>query len=128
MRAEEVQKSHSCQFCGQPADHAPIREMKDRGVNVYFCHSCMAEYLVCKNGYVSSVSLYTQINHNMYRWTVTSSGSGTVWHIIDPGEPGVKKNGRVVLIKFFEPSFDYALPNINPKNINNKLRTWLVFL
>lgn len=118
---------HPCQFCGQGAGYSPIPEMETHGVSVYFCYPCRAEYLVYWDGPQASVSLYTEINGKMFRWTKTNAGSGTISHIVDPGEPGVRKNGKVETVKHFQASKD-PLPNVTPQNVNEKLRTWLLFL
>jgi hypothetical protein len=65
----------------------------------------------------------------MYRWTVSIGrnslwASATLWYVEKPGIPGKKKNEGLVPVKDFEN----PLPDVNPQNINEKLKTWLVFL
>lgn len=117
-----------CKFCKNDAPYSPISEMEHHGVKVFFCHPCQAEYLIFEDRTLASTSLYTQINHKMYRWTVSSVGTGTLSHIIDPGVPGVRKNGKVTQIKYFDPRKGETFPLLTPQNVNDKLRTWLLFL
>lgn len=130
---QEFQNHHlpkPCQFCGQGAAYSPLNEMEYHGVGVYFCHSCSAEYLYYQSGGLASSSLYTEINGKMFRWTVVVGRnsmwcSATLWYIEKPGIPGKKKNEGMIPIK----EFDYPnVPHLTPQNVNEKLRTWLVFL
>jgi hypothetical protein len=129
---QDFQKHHlpkPCTFCGQAAGYAPLEEMEYHGVGVYFCHTCNAEYLYYQSGEMASTSLYTEIHGRMYRWTVSIGrnslwASATLWYVEKPGIPGKKKNEGLVPVKDFEN----PLPDVNPQNINEKLKTWLVFL
>jgi hypothetical protein len=113
-----------CQFCQQDATFAPLDEMKDYGVDVYFCHTCQAEYLVFqKTNFINSVSLYTTINKKMYRVTNIQNTLVQLWYIKNPGIPGTRKNTDLSLIA----SFKEDLPKVTPLNIKDKVRTLLVF-
>lgn len=128
---EEFQKHHlpkPCQFCSNMAGYAPLDEMEKHNVGVYYCHTCKAEYLFFRDARMASVSLYTAIKDKMYRWTVTSVGSAQLWYVSVPGIPGVKKNEGLVPIKSWDTSRGDTLPQLTPDNINEKLRTWLLFL
>jgi hypothetical protein len=122
---QKYHKPHPCQFCGQGAGYAPLPDRDTKGVSIYFCHPCQAEYLVYWDGPQASVSLYTEINGETYRWTSTNANTYTLNHIIDPGVPGVRGNGDIKLIRYFR---DIPNPNVTPQNVKEKVRTWLVFL
>lgn len=115
---------HPCQFCGGGAEFKPIDEMERHGIHVYFCQPCHAEYLCFDNGVQGSWSLYTEIADRTYRWTITANEVGQLWRIKIPGVPGTRKNEGMDLIK----AFTEDVPELNPHNVNEKLRTWLVFL
>jgi len=106
------------------AGYHPLEAMERHNVSVYFCHPCQAEYLFFRDGSRASVSLYTTIKDKMYRWTVTSVGSAQLWHVKEPGVPGVKVNEGMFTVK----SFSGNIPQLTPDNINEKVRTWLLFL
>lgn len=112
-----------CTFCGAGATYSPLDELDKHGVDVYFCHPCRAEYLYFWDGQCASTSLYTEINKKMYRWTISSS-SAVLWYIKNPGTPGTRKNDGIEFIKAFKED----VPVITPQNVNEKLRTWLIFL
>lgn len=118
---------HNCKFCQDQATYAPLNEMEVHGVKVFFCHECQAEYVVFPDGTVASTSLYTKINQKMYRWTVTSVGNGIIYHVVEPGIPGVKKN-KLSMVKHFNSKDGQAIQNLTPQNVNDKLKTWLIFL
>jgi len=133
--AADFQKYHQpwpCKFCGRPASYVPLNMSTSGGVSVdiYFCHNCRAEYMLSfrKNGEIVSTSLYTEINGETYRWTV-SFGFYQFQHIKHPGTPGLVKNEGISQIKglFFNGNKGDIIPDITPENINEKLRTYLLF-
>jgi hypothetical protein len=96
--------------------------------DVYFCHRCQAEYVYFRrSSSLANTSLYTTIGGRMYRWSIARS-IGQVWYIKTPGEPGVRRNEGMELVKSFCPEAGESIPQLTPANINEKLRTWLVFL
>jgi hypothetical protein len=127
---QDFQKHHQpkpCSHCGGFAGYAPIPEMDYHEADVYFCHRCQAEYIYFRGtGNLASVSLYTTINGKMYRWS-TNRTIGQLWRIKIPGIPGEKKNEGVEMIRSFNPDVGEAIPNITPENIEEKIRTILVF-
>jgi hypothetical protein len=110
------------------AGYAPLDEMESHGVGVFFCHPCKAEYLYFQSGDLASSSLYTEINGRMYRWTMAYGGCGMLWFVKEPGIPGKKKNEGLEAVKSFDPDKGDIVPQLTPSNINEKLRTYLVFL
>ena len=72
-----------------------------------------------------SHSLYVYIDDNLYRWTIPILGGGHIWFIKFPGIPGIKKNKGLKLIKSFK---NEIMPEINPQNIMEKIKTYLMFL
>lgn len=130
--SDEVFQAHLrpaiCTFCGKAAPYAPLELMESNGVQVFFCKTCMAEYLYWPNQKLPfSTSLYVKINDRMYRWSVFSSSGvkkAQLWHIKKPGEPGTRVNRDLELIKYFTNS----IPDITPSNIDQKIRVWLTFL
>jgi hypothetical protein len=93
------------------------------GVGITFCHTCLAEYMFYRDGHLSHYSLYTTIGDRMYRWTQIKM-YGYLRYVAEPGVPGVSPNKGMQMIK----SFTVDVPDITPTNINEKLRTYLVFL
>lgn len=119
-------KTKPCKFCNNGAYFSPLQELERHEVGIYFCHLCQAEYLYFNDGSPASCSLYTVINDRMYRWSRSTADTAQLWWIQVPGEPGVRKNeGLVHLIGFDKND---TIPCITPTNINEKIRTWLVFL
>lgn len=116
-----------CKFCKQVAPYTPLDEMEAYGVKVYFCVTCQAEYLFWSEADSCSVSLYTEINHKLYRFTTDKAGIIRLWYIKDPGLPGTRINRNLTLLKVFGTEKN-EVSEITPQNINNKIRTWLLFL
>ena len=91
--------------------------------DVHYCYDCRSEYVHW--GQVDSLHLYTIVNNRMYRWSVESSGRlARLWLVGEPGEPGVRPNRKLELVKNFKNIY----PKITPQNINEKLRFILLFL
>lgn len=128
---QEFQKHHQpkpCSHCGGFAGYVPIAEMDAHEVDVYFCTRCQAEFTYFRNsGLLASSSLYTTINSRMYRWCCIR-GTYQLWHIKEPGIPGKMKNGDREMIRAFSPNKGESIPNITPLNIEEKIKTILVFL
>jgi hypothetical protein len=114
-----------CKFCQKTADVAPIKEMTELGGIVFFCHPCQAEYVFFKSGTQASQSLYTTINDKMYRFT-TIPGIDKIylWYVEKPGIPGILKNEKLKLIF----STEISVNNVTPRNINDKVNTWIKYL
>lgn len=130
--SEDFQEYHlpkACKFCSNMAAYSPLHEL-DSSINkriaIYFCVDCKAEYLYWRhNDSLYTWSLYTNINDKVYRWSVIQDDDlASLWLVKVPGVPGIQVNKGVSHIK----SFDAPLPDITPTNINEKIRTWLVFL
>jgi hypothetical protein len=123
--------SKECKFCGQLSTYAPLDEFKRFKIDIYYCHTCQAEYLYWSNGDISSWSLYTTINDRMYRITYSYPGAGEVhgitrlWYIQDPGNPGTRKNNGCSFISNFD---NIEMPEITPHNVNEKIRSYLLFI
>jgi hypothetical protein len=124
-----------CQFCPRLADYSPIHELDSNAqvfqerLLIYFCSDCRAEYLVYKkSNKLYSTSLYTKINDRVYRWSVLSEGSAQLWLVKEPGTPGISINKGLSMVKSFFPPEGEDVPTLTPENINEKIRTWLVFL
>jgi hypothetical protein len=115
-----------CKFCKGDAFFRPLKEMEVLEVHVHFCDKCQAEYLRFNDGTIASVSLYTKINDHMYRWTVTSARTAQLWRVKDPGIPGTRVNRNLEPVMGFE--IGDTIPEITPDNVEDKIRTWLVFL
>lgn len=120
----------NCQFCENPTTYAPLDQMENFGIKVYFCHPCQSEYLyLSREGVInetpSSFSLYTTINNKMYRWTRMAGGGVHVWLVKKPGIPGIRINSEMESVVYIEEDEPF---NINPQNIQVKLQIWLPFL
>ena len=46
-----------CQFCQKPALYAPIERVEEAGIEVYWCPTCQAEYLLRRGHLKPSVVL-----------------------------------------------------------------------
>lgn len=130
--SDDFKKHHlpkPCKFCGQGAGYHPLKQMDKYGMDVYFCHVCQAEYVYYQSGTLSGFNIYIKINNKTYRWSSSPDGkTASVWHIGEPGVPGVKANRRSTCLKQFSADAGDIFPSITPQNIESKLRTWLVFL
>lgn len=121
-----------CKFCAKETVYVPLIIKGGNGdksfhkFDVHYCYNCAAEYV--KFGDANSIHIYTTINNKMYRWSVNDIEShpqlGTIWYIGEPGEPGVRTNRKLKLLKSFHGNF----PQITPENIERKLRFMLLFL
>jgi hypothetical protein len=125
----KLQKPQLCKFCGGQATYAPLEQMEDFGIKVFFCHPCGAEYLYYSREETpttyASVSLYTEVKNKMYRWTVFDDGNrSTLWWVKDPGVPGSRINKDLVAILMFSE----AMPEVTPQTIQTKVQIWLPFL
>jgi hypothetical protein len=121
--------TQNCTFCQKETVYVPlIVKNKDgkatnRVFQVYYCYDCQAEYAYF--GSIKNVHLYTTINNRMYRWSLELNGSmGRLWYVGEPGEPGVRPNRKLELVKNFQSMF----PTITPQNIQDKLKFILLFL
>lgn len=111
-----------CLFCSNSPEYKPLQEMGQYGARIYFCFNCNAEYTFWNNEQNLYYSLYAVINNRMYRWSSNPHNS-YLYYIKEPGEPGVKANKKLELLKHFEgPS------NVTPTNIKEKLKIILTFL
>lgn len=132
---EEFRRHHQpkqCKFCGQAAPYTPLYDesaasLQER-VAIYYCHTCRAEFLFYTDSSLASSSLYTKINGKMYRWTEISTGCAMLWLVGQPGTPGVAVNKDLKMIKSFDIHDGDIIPDVTPRNVNEKIRTWLVFL
>jgi len=130
---QEFQNYHlpkPCKFCSQPAGYAPIDAQSETNrLCVYFCHTCNAEYVYFRDNKIISESLYTGINNRVYRYTIAYGDIGQIWYVEKPGIPGAVVNKGMKLLKSFNPGKNCdTTPILTPQNVNEKLRTWLVFL
>ena len=125
--------NHRCQFCQGEAIYAPLEKMSKYGIEIFFCYPCQAEYcfyhynigVVVKD---ISISLYTRIKNEMYRWTFFRWQEGlsrhTLWWVKNPGIPGVVPNeGLKCLFSSTE-----KMTFLTPQNVNNKISVWLKYL
>lgn len=119
----------TCQFCQKDTVYVPLKVSPKHTFQVYWCNDCNAEYL--SNEDVHSIHLYTMVGSRMYRWSINRNDlqieepySGSVWFIGEPGEPGIRPNRKLKLLKTFKD----PIPQITPQNIERKLRFILVFL
>lgn len=117
-----------CKFCNQNTEHRPLKEVASM-FDIYFCYSCNAEFLYIdkddEDKEIWGYSIYTYINNELYRWTVSGLGHGHIWFIGTPGVPGEVPNLNTELIKTIKQD---PLPDVTPTNINFKIKTWLTFL
>lgn len=117
-------QSHICKFCKNPAKYEPISKIEKYGVTIFFCHTCHAEFLFWPTGSLINESLYAEINGKMYRLTTTPTIAVSIWYISEPGIPGKKINEGLKILKTFKGE----IPDINPSNIVEKLKTYLIFI
>jgi hypothetical protein len=119
-----------CQFCQTETAYAPLMDMKGHA-EIFFCSNCQAEYLYYTYGTETisafSISLYTEINDKMYRWTIYRDfyiHRATLWWVGDPGIPGVKSNRKMKCLW----SCSEEMPELTPQNVKEKISHWLSFL
>lgn len=118
-----------CKFCNNGATFSPLEEMERHGVHVYFCHTCKAEYLYYWDGALASVSIYTEIGAKMYRWTTSHDEvTGTLSYVKNPGVPGSRRNTNLEHLKYFDTRKGDVVHSLTPANVNEKIKTWLLFL
>jgi hypothetical protein len=114
-----------CKFCQKDTVYVPL-QVKKWTFEVHYCYDCAAEFVDHKIDYGKTVHLYTTVNDRMYRWSILEDIDGYVghlWYIAEPGEPGIKPNRKLKLLKtFHEP------PEIVPENVARKISIMLVFL
>jgi len=116
----------SCRFCNKDTVYVPLKVAQRRTFEVHYCYDCQAEYVEYGKTEGTAIHLYTTINDKMYRWSTIESENGTsgyIWYIGEPGEPGIKPNRKLKLLKHFE-----IPPTIVPSNVERKLRFMLLFL
>ena len=118
-----------CKFCNGQAEYRPLKEMDTKGLAIYFCYPCQAEYLtIKKTRYLISHNIYADINERKYKWTQTSDGrDGHLYLVKDPGEPGVRPNRDSLIIQSFNAKTG-GLPNITPSNFSEKLKILLMLI
>ena len=119
----------TCKFCKQNVEHRPLKEVAGT-FDIYFCYPCSTEFLyvardINEDNEVWGYSIYTYINGDLYRWTVSGLGHGHIWFIGVPGVPGEVPNTNTKLVKTIKQD---PLPEVTPTNINFKIKTWLTFL
>lgn len=110
-----------CKFCKASVSHAPLQDTY--GAQIYFCYPCSTEYIYWDGGKYYSASIYVTYRNKMYRWTMYDDIS-QLWYVKTPGEPGVRKNENLELMKVFKDN----LPDITPNNFLEKLPVYLLFL
>lgn len=116
--------TYCCHFCLEQISSAPIEELTKFGMQVYFCHTCLAEYVFVGNGKsLSHYNLYATINNKMYRWTINDS-CALLRYVKCPGQVGSIVNRDLGILKIFKSD----IPIITPQNIKDKLQTYLIFL
>lgn len=119
-----------CEFCNCPLIYVPINigstySAHTRILRVHYCSDCKAEYVYWSDdGIVASINLYTIINNKLYRWSVTpGTKGGRLWYVADLGIPGHHPNTGLCLLKTFK-----ECPQLNPKNVEEKIRFMLLYL
>lgn len=116
-----------CHFCKVRLNHYIYETPFSTKISVYFCTDCVAEFMYLKNN--RRISLYTSINNSMYRISYYLSDlhdkiyNYELWFIEEPGIPGKSINKKLKLIT----SISHDL-NVNPANVNKKIKTILTFL
>ncbi len=118
--------THLCVFCQKQTAYVPLTVMhglSGHKYSVYYCYDCSYEYAPI--GGMRHHHLYKMINNRMYRWSwEDKTEKARLWYVGKPGEPGVRPNEDMKLIKTFEKYF----PQVTPENIEKKLKFMLLFL
>lgn len=120
-----------CRFCEKEADYAPLPEMEEYNIKIFYCKKCQAEYVFYESGKLANYSLYVTINDKLYRWAVTVGGAHARMSYVEyPGIPGFKRNQGLQTLATFGTCGQNGnqIPDITPSNIPQKLRTYLVML
>jgi hypothetical protein len=120
-------KKVPCQFCQQPAPYSPIEELETIAVSAYWCDNCQAELLYFKDSdHVNSWSLYVAFNNRVYRWTVGASGNAALIYVKNAELPRTRVSQDVEKLLLIPRGS--TQPVITPQNIEQKVKTYLLFL
>ena len=115
-----------CRFCQKAADYVPLQVSPKHRFEVHYCFNCQAEFVDHKIDCGKTVHLYTSISNRMYRWSIMEDidgYAGSLWYIGEPGEPGVRPNRKLKMLKTFSNP-----PEVTPENVERKIRFMLLFL
>lgn len=114
-----------CRFCGKDAIYSPLLEAECHGMKIFFCYPCQTEYVYrgSSERYWTS-SIYADVNGKKYRWSDINTNY-ILWHIKDPGVPGVSSNKNLNFVASFSKK---DAVGITPTNLADKIKTWLPFL
>jgi hypothetical protein len=113
----------SCKYCNSKLISISCEENYLYNITILYCIECRAEYFYISNDKLSSISLYTSINDKIYRWTEIINGVRQLWHVIKyerPGSRSLINNKKILTIK-------NSSINLNPKNIQEKIKSYLNF-
>jgi len=125
----------TCTFCNKGAPYMPQKEMEQYGAKVYYCKRCHAEYIHWEGGARATTSIYITINDKLYRWSYANLSwdkmpTARLWYIEHPGIPGETRNQGCVVLASFGPHGTHgtSIPDITPRNVKQKIKTYLVML
>jgi hypothetical protein len=113
-----------CLYCKEDAPYSPLVDLEIHDVKVYFCHTCKTEYLYWREGDLANHSIYTTVDSKTYRWTYAGP-QNHLWYIAEPGEPGLRINKGMELLKSFPWDVE---TQVTPKNIRSKIKMLLMLL
>lgn len=113
-----------CKYCNLKIYTLLLDELSNFDICVYYCNFCKVEfcYFINKNK-MASTSFYSKINSKYYRLTIPVVGQYQLWHIKDSNDLHTRKYHKINLILSLEEK-----PNINPQNINEKIKNWITFV
>lgn len=112
-----------CSFCGKVTPEVKCDGLNKHGLDVYYCNECSTEYLYWSDGKFAGIYLYVNIGERSYRWSTNSDKTKGYLRRCQPS-PHAETPYPVKLLA----SFDAPLPEITPDNIEQKVKTMLVFL
>lgn len=125
-----------CKFCLGKAHYICVSEIEMNDMYTYICELCNAEYLywIVQNSLVSW-GLFTEVGDKLYKWKMAPSynkfGFGTIFYIpgIVPSKSGFRQYLPVVReLQHIKSFTNIEQMTITPSNINEKIRTYLLFL
>lgn len=136
MTEQEIfKRTHNpkrCKFCPGHAGYIEVAAIEMHELYTYICEKCQVEYYYTgTNGYLTSWGIYTEIGDKLYKWSMSPGiGMGTIYYLpgIVPSKSGFRQYLPVVRELQYIKTFQVESMTITPSNVNEKLRTYLLFL
>jgi hypothetical protein len=114
--------NNNCHYCDNfLLLEIKLVELNSLRINVYYCSQCDVDYL-CLNDKLVSVSIYTTINNNIFRYTVSLNGKSQLCKVQEQYKHSRNITKDKIILRFENAK------DITPENFKEKLQHWLIFL